>query len=151
MAANETQTTSNSSPAATSSAPPKRKSSPKAAAAKKPARKEKMKTDPTASTEILFKEEARPGFEPVPPYIWIDHPIQGERFFAAAYVIRVGVGGADRVEISVDKGPWLECRLTSGYWWHDWTNIARGPHTLVARMKTSGGQWYRTPVRNIEY
>jgi hypothetical protein len=153
MASNETNTTSNSSQTTNAEAPAKRKSPAKSATAgKKSTRKESAKkVDTTASTEILFKEEPRPGLEAVPPYIWIDHPIQGERFFAPVYVIRMGVGGAERVEISIDKGAWRECRLTSGYWWYDWKDIARGKHALVARMKTAGGQWYRTPSRNIDY
>ena len=106
---------------------------------------------PQGPTEILFKETPSPYSEPLAPFVWIDHPQENEQLSAPVYVIRLGVGGADAVELSTDKGPWETCRLTSGYWWYDWAGIARGKHTLVARMRTAGGQWYRTPIRNIVY
>jgi len=103
-----------------------------------------------APIEILFKEEPQQGPEPVPPYIWIDHPVQSERLLSNEYVIRLGVGGAEAVEIAIDKAAWQPCRLTSGYWWFDWKNIKSGKHVLTARMKTAGGQWYKTPPRSVE-
>jgi hypothetical protein len=102
-------------------------------------------------TEILFKELPNPYKPAQPPFIWIDHPQQNERLQGPTYVIRLGVGGADAVELSIDKASWTPCRLTSGYWWFDWENIARGKHTLIARMRTSSGTWYRTPPRTVEY
>ena len=50
------------------------------------------------------------------------------------------MGGAEQVEISIDGGVWQNCRLTSGYWWYDWSAIRPGRHTLVARMRTPDGQ-----------
>jgi hypothetical protein len=60
------------------------------------------------------------------------------------------VGGAQHTELSIDGGVWQNCRLTSGYWWYDWSGIQPGRHTLVARMRTSDGRWYRTPPRTCE-
>jgi hypothetical protein len=101
--------------------------------------------------ETLFEQEPNPFRAAVPPFIWIDFPTQSETLFAPTYVIRLGVGGADLVEISIDKSPWLPCRLTSGYWWYDWSAIAPGKHQLVARMRTSGNQWFKTPPRLCTY
>jgi len=101
--------------------------------------------------EILFKELPNPYQQPVPPYIWIDHPVQKEKLFGPTYVIRLGVGGAEAVELSIDKGAWLPCRLTSGYWWFDWSAIAPGKHQLVARMKATDGRWFRTPPCQCDY
>ncbi len=101
--------------------------------------------------ETLFTQEPNPYREPVAPYIWIDFPSQNEVLRAPTYVIRLGVGGADLVEISIDKSPWLPCRLTSGYWWYDWSSVARGKHTLVARMRLSDGRWFKTPPRPCDY
>jgi hypothetical protein len=101
--------------------------------------------------EILFTQEPNPYRQPAPPFIWIDFPIQNEVLRAPTYVIRLGVGGTDLVEISIDKSPWLPCRLTSGYWWYDWATIARGKHTLVARMRTPDGRWFKTPLRQCDY
>jgi hypothetical protein len=144
---NEIGTTGKRKPAARKSAaapaskPPSRKAPSTAAAA--PATQ--------GPTEILFKDLPQHGQEPVAPFIWIDHPLENERLFHSEYVIRLGVGGAEQVEISIDKGAWIPCRFTSGYWWYDWTNIPRGKHVLAARMRTAGGQWYRTPARTIVY
>jgi hypothetical protein len=101
--------------------------------------------------EILFEELPNPLRTPQPPYVWIDFPTEGERLSAPTYVIRLGAGGADSVELSINKGPWRHCRLTSGYWWYDWADIPRGKHTLVARIHTPQGAWYRTPPRKLHY
>lgn len=101
----------------------------------------------TLGEEILFKDEPNPYQAPVAPYIWIDFPTPNETLRGPVYVVRLGVGGATTVELSIDKGPWLPCRHTSGYWWYDWSAIGAGKHTLVARMRTADGQWYRTPPR----
>lgn len=127
----------------TSKRKPIRKATPIAASSKK-------RSSPKSS-EILFEDEPNPLQPPVPPYIWIDHPQQEEHLFAPEYVIRLGVGGAETVELSIDKEPWTPCRLTSGYWWYDWENFSRGKHTLVARMKAHDGRWFRTPPRSCEY
>lgn len=97
--------------------------------------------------ETLFTQEPNPFKTPEAPYIWIDYPTQNETLQGAEYNVRLGIGGADLVEISVDRSPWLPCRWTSGYWWYDWSNIAAGKHTLVARMRTSDSRWYKTPAR----
>ena len=101
--------------------------------------------------EILFTQEPTPNRAPTPPYIWIDFPAQNEVLRGPVYNVRLGVGGADLAEISIDKSPWLPCRLTSGFWWYDWANIARGKHTLVARMRTPDGRWFKTPLRQCDY
>jgi len=106
---------------------------------------------PAAASEILFTEDPNPYLSPAPPYIWIDFPQQNERLLGPLYNIRMVIGGAQAAEISIDGGPWLTCRLTSGYWWYDWAAIKPGKHTLTARMRTPDGRWYRTPVRHCEY
>lgn len=98
--------------------------------------------------ETLYTQEPNPFHPPEAPFIWIDYPTQNETLQSAEYHVRLGVGGADLVEISIDKSPWLPCRLTSGYWWYDWSNIAPGKHQLVARMRTSDNRWFKTPLRN---
>jgi hypothetical protein len=139
----------------TSAPSTKRKSARKAAPspAREPAPVAAKRSANRASSpvEILFTQEPNPHREPVAPYIWIDFPIQSEALRAPTYVIRLGVGGADLVEISIDKSPWLPCRLTSGYWWYDWSKIARGKHTLVARMRLPDGRWFKTPPRPCDY
>jgi hypothetical protein len=128
----------NGSPTAPSST--KRRASRKAAS-----------TTDSRPVEVLFKEQPNPYHKPQPPFIWIDHPQQNERLRGPVYVIRLGVGGADSVEIAIDQAPWQKCRQTSGYWWFDWSAIAPGKHTLVARMKTADSRWYKTPPRTCDY
>jgi hypothetical protein len=101
----------------------------------------------SSPAEILFTQEPNPFKAAEPPFIWIDFPAQNETLQGPDYHVRLGVGGADLVEISIDKSPWLPCRLTSGYWWYDWSNIAPGKHALVARMRTSDNRWFKTPPR----
>jgi hypothetical protein len=104
-----------------------------------------------SSAETVFTDLPNPQRKPEPPFIWIDHPQQGERLLSSHYVIRMGIGGAQAAEIAIDGGVWKPCRLTSGYWWYDWSAIQPGRHTLVARMRTADGRWLRTPTRNCEY
>jgi len=99
--------------------------------------------------ETLYTAEPNPYHAPVPPYLWIDYPQQNEALYSAHYVIRLGVGGAETVELSIDQGAWQPCRSASGYWWFDWTDAAPGAHTLVARMKAFNGEWFRTPERKV--
>lgn len=136
-------TTSQTTPAKKRKAPSK--AAPKASAPKAAAKKKIF------STDILFTAEPIHGQEPTPPFIWVDYPQEGEKLLGPTYVIRLGIGGADSVEIAIDKGPWQPCRFTAGYWWYDWDNIAQGKHTLVARMKTSDGKTYRTPPRSCAF
>ncbi len=126
-------------------------------AAKKTVSSARSSTTSKASTvrsrvpvEILFTQEPNPYRAPEPPFIWIDFPTQSENFSSSEYVVRLGVGGADLVEISIDKGPWLPCRLNSGFWWYDWSNISKGRHTLAARMRASDGRWFKTPLRQCD-
>jgi hypothetical protein len=99
--------------------------------------------------ETVYDQLPNPYHAPVAPYLWIDHPQQKEMLHAAEYVIRLGIGGAELVELSIDNGEWQRCRSNSGYWWYDWNSIAPGEHTLVARMKTFDGAWFRTPERQV--
>jgi hypothetical protein len=111
----------------------------------------RKKTAPTVSTaanEILYDQTPNPYHPPAPPYLWIDYPFENETLGGPMYVVRLGVGGAEQVELSINNGDWQPCRFTSGYWWYDWSAIAPASYTLVARMKTSSGQWYRTPPRS---
>lgn len=130
----------------------KKKSALKNSTASLPGSRTAGKPGPTpGASEIVFKELPNPYRPPVPPFIWIDYPISNERLQAPMYAIRLGVGGAEHVAISIDQGPWQNCRLTSGFWWYDWSGITTGKHTLVARMRTQDGRIFRTPPRTCEY
>jgi len=148
MALNGPSNTQTFTGAQAASVTPKRKGSARktSGAAKTPAARKSA-----GPVEILFKELPNPYRQPEPPYLWIDYPQQNERLLGSEYVIRMGVGGAETVELSFDKGPWAACRFASGYWWFDWKDIAPGKHQLVARMRATDGRWFKTPARNCDY
>ena len=132
---------------------PKRKTRKSAAAVRDPvaAVAKRLVNRSAGPVETLFTQEPNPYHPPVAPYIWIDFPAKNEALRGPIYNVRLGVGGANSVEISVDKSPWLPCRSTSGYWWYDWSAIAPGKHTLVARMRTTENRWFKTPPRICNY
>jgi hypothetical protein len=151
MASNDAPNAATSSGTLNGSTPVKRR---KAKASRKPSSSASSRSAARMSdapVEILFTDPPNPNVTPQPPYIWIDHPQQGERLLAPVYVIRMGVGGAEEVEICFNNGAWKPCRLTSGYWWYDWSAIRPGRYTITARMRTADGRWFRTPPRNCDY
>lgn len=67
----------------------------------------------------------------------LDHPQQGEKITAPQYTFRVGTAGdIERVEISIDEGPWQICRNAVGYWWYDWSGYTSGRYQLAVRAQT---------------
>ncbi|MBI3549977.1 MAG: hypothetical protein HY078_13145 [Elusimicrobia bacterium] len=72
--------------------------------------------------------------------VFVDYPQDGERITSNIYSFRIGTSPqASKVEVSIDGGPWLPCRIASGYWWHDWICFVHGDHTVVARAILSDG------------
>jgi len=71
----------------------------------------------------------------------LDHPQQGEKITAPRYTFRIGaVGAVERVEISLNEGPWQACRNAVGYWWYDWADYAAGRYQAVVKGQTKDGQ-----------
>lgn len=72
--------------------------------------------------------------------VFIDYPAQDEGIGLEGYSVRIGTTpGAEKVEISIDRGPWLPCRQAEGYWWYDWSNYGDGVHRLTARGLSAEG------------
>lgn len=66
--------------------------------------------------------------------VFVDFPAQEEGISARQYSFRFGaIPSADRVEVSIDRGPWLACRPSVGYWWYDWSGFGPGVHRVTAR------------------
>lgn len=81
----------------------------------------------------------------------LDHPQEGERIIGSHYSFRIGaINGADRVEVSIDQGPWEPCRQAAGYWWYDWTGYPEGNHQAVVRAQTKDGRTLRSRPRQFE-
>lgn len=76
---------------------------------------------------------AAPAAKSARAYVVIDYPLEGEIVTSAAYTVRLGAGGAERVEVSFDGKEWQPARESVGYWWYDWTGYGAGAHTVVAR------------------
>lgn len=79
-------------------------------------------------------------------YVVIDYPKHQETITSSHYTIRIGASPTNRVEVSIDGGPWLPARESVGYWWFDWYNITPGTHEIIARIQT-GENSYLTSKR----
>lgn len=71
----------------------------------------------------------------------LDHPQRGEKITSPQYTFRVGaLGDIERVEISINQGPWQACRYSVGYWWYDWSGYSAGRYQAAVRAQTRGGR-----------
>lgn len=80
----------------------------------------------------------------------VDFPREGEALSAAGYTFRIGCPGEAReVEVSIDSGPWLPCRFSVGYWWHDFGGGEIGRHSVSARARDNEGVLTVSPTREF--
>lgn len=85
------------------------------------------------------------------PGVSLDHPQEGERITGSHYSFRIGaLNGAERVEVSIDRGPWEPCRQAAGYWWYDWTGYPEGNHQAVIRVQTKDDRTLSSQPRQFE-
>ncbi|OGR64248.1 MAG: hypothetical protein A2X31_13345 [Elusimicrobia bacterium GWB2_63_22] len=69
----------------------------------------------------------------------LDYPERGEKITSPQYTFRVGVSGAvERVEVSINQGPWQPCRWSVGYWWYDWKGYGNGRYQAAVRAMVKG-------------
>lgn len=95
-----------------------------------------MKTSPKKSEKLLLKPE-QPELRPV-----LDYPQQDEKITSRHYSIRLTVADpGDQVDVSIDQGPWRQCRKSNGHWWYDWTDMEPGEHEIIARARHGDGRW----------
>jgi len=81
----------------------------------------------------------------------LDHPQQGEKITAPRYTFRIGaVGAIERVEISLNEGPWQPCRHSVGYWWYDWADYAAGRYNAVVKAQTKDGQSFTSEPHKFQ-
>ena len=96
----------------------------KKAAAKKPAKPAAVKKGPPRKNKKI---------------ICIDYPSNNEIVCCGHYSFRLGTPHeAEWVKVSVNGGPWCECRSANGYWWHDWCNCDAGSFALEALALIDG-------------
>ncbi|MFH1723708.1 MAG: hypothetical protein ABII00_03690 [Elusimicrobiota bacterium] len=80
--------------------------------------------------------------------IRVDYPRFNEMVAPGDYTVRIDSPGGKPVEVSIDDGPWQDCRPSVGYWWFDWMAGRPGRHKLAARMAGGGdGRSCRTKSR----
>lgn len=103
--------------------------------------------DPQAPAEIspaapaaVLDQALVPAAAPAELPVCVDYPQQDEGVASRDYTFRIGVAGdASKVEVSIDRGPWLPCRQAAGYWWYDWAGMTPGVHRLTARALGADG------------
>lgn len=89
--------------------------------------------------------ETVPGLSPE-----IEYPEEGETVVAPTYSFRVGAPvETDEVEVSIDGGPWQECRRSSDYWWCAWAEYRNGKHQVVARIRGEGERFFYSAPREF--
>ena len=80
----------------------------------------------------------------------IDYPSNNEVVCCGHYSFRLGTPhGADWVKVSVNNGPWQDCREANGYWWHDWWNFDTGSFAVEA-LALIDGEEVKTPKRRFK-
>lgn len=78
-------------------------------------------------------------------HVVIDYPQQHEIITSPQYTIRLAVSDETQtVAVSIDGGPWQDCRKAAGYFWFDWANYLTGRHELIARATLFNGQTEET-------
>ncbi|MHB2025993.1 MAG: hypothetical protein ACYCPQ_05075 [Elusimicrobiota bacterium] len=71
----------------------------------------------------------------------IDYPRPDEVIASASYAFRISASKSARaVKVSIDNGPWMDCRQAVGYWWHDWFKSDAGSHEVWARAVSAMGR-----------
>lgn len=93
------------------------------------------------------KKAPRTAKPPKAPAVILDYPREGETVSPGAYAIRVAAACDHKVEVSIDGGPWAECRQSVGYFWYDWAPSAPGEHRIVARAKNGSPRFKTSPER----
>jgi hypothetical protein len=80
----------------------------------------------------------------------IDYPREEEVITSADYTFRFcAPDETAKVEVSLDGGPWRECRRAHGYFWFDWSHYRRGEHLLGVRRWCAGGSLWDAGIRRL--
>lgn len=64
---------------------------------------------------------------PLAKDLYIDYPANNEKVYCGHYCFRLGSpSNISWLKISINGGPWQDCRNANGYWWFDWWNFTTG-------------------------
>jgi hypothetical protein len=80
----------------------------------------------------------------------MDFPKETEIITSPDYTLRFNPSDETQsVQVSIDDGPWQECRKADGHFWFDWAHYASGRHAIAARAILANGQTEETGARII--
>ena len=64
---------------------------------------------------------------PLAKDLYIDYPANNEQVYCGHYCFRLGSpSNISWLKISINGGPWQDCRCANGSWWYDWWNFSTG-------------------------
>lgn len=79
----------------------------------------------------------------------IDYPQASETIVSTNYTLRLDGGPAAAVQVSIDDGPWTDCRRDVGYWWFDWCGYETGRHEVKAQALSADGRVTAVESRQV--
>lgn len=99
----------------------------------------KSSADSTAKTAKTVKAVKTADENKATKIICIDYPMANETVYCGHYCFRLGsLKEVPYMRVSVNGGPWQDCRRANGYWWFDWWNFQTGSFTLEASSEYEG-------------
>jgi hypothetical protein len=86
----------------------------------------------------------------VEAHVVMDYPKESEFITSPHYTLRFAASDdAQVVDVSIDGGPWRECRKDGRHFWFDWANYMSGRHEIVARARLPSGEVEETVARRV--
>lgn len=83
--------------------------------------------------------------------VTLDYPKETEVIVSPQYTLRFTASDETQaVEVSIDGGPWQECRQASGFFWFDWEKYMSGRHEVKTRARLANGQTHKTDTRRVQ-
>lgn len=80
----------------------------------------------------------------------MDYPKGMEVVTSSHYTLRFSASPETQlIEVSIDGGPWRECRKAGGHFWFDWANYMSGRHEIHARAMQADGRIEETGVCRV--
>ena len=80
----------------------------------------------------------------------LDYPKEAERITSPHYALRLSAPyELQMVEVSIDGGPWQECRKCGGHYWFDWTGYSFGSHEIGSRAWLFSDKIEELPPRRV--
>jgi len=86
----------------------------------------------------------------VEAHVVMDYPQASESITSPHYTLRFAASDETQtVDVSIDGGPWRECRKSGHHFWFDWANYMSGRHEIVARARLQNGEVEETVIRRV--